>query len=195
MLSRNGICAAFKERAPRQLISDDIDFLMEYLVHSKTNFLDSKANAVVVYDPINPTYSDEPCTGEEKLETVPAPFFEMGMTGHSYSIYNAVYAIAHALYILASSRTHHRAMENGGRLTPLNIPPWKLHALLQRMAFNNSAGEEVTFNEHGQLNGGFRIFTNLVKLFQISPMSRVNIGRLDPSGSALLKDFYSLLRG
>ncbi|XP_048360397.1 vomeronasal type-2 receptor 26-like [Sphaerodactylus townsendi] len=100
------------------------------------------------------------------------------MTGHSYSIYNAVYAIAHALFILASSRTHHRAMENGGRLAPLNIPPWKLHALLQRMAFNNSAGEEVTFNEHGELNGGFDV-TNLVS-FPNKSYVRVQIGRLDP---------------
>uniref|UniRef100_A0ACB8ESR3 Uncharacterized protein n=1 Tax=Sphaerodactylus townsendi TaxID=933632 RepID=A0ACB8ESR3_9SAUR len=284
MLSRNGICAAFIEKAIRQLLSDDFDFLMEFVLNNKMNFLDSKANAVVVYgensvlvwleiimsmptmlsnlsglehvertsagkvwittaqsdfafstvqktydiqmfhgalsftihskeilgfqtflqhvqpswakadgfvkefweqvfdcelpDPINPAYSAKVCTGEEKLETVPAPFFEMGMTGHSYSIYNAVYAIAHALFILASSRTHHRAMENGGRLAPLNIPPWKLHALLQRMAFNNSAGEEVTFNEHGELNGGFDV-TNLVS-FPNKSYVRVQIGRLDP---------------
>ncbi|KAM6449046.1 vomeronasal type-2 receptor 26-like [Liasis olivaceus] len=37
------------------------------------------------------------CSGEEKLEDLPGTFFEMNMIGHSYSIYNSVYAIAHAL--------------------------------------------------------------------------------------------------
>ncbi|XP_062992822.1 vomeronasal type-2 receptor 26-like [Elgaria multicarinata webbii] len=44
---------------------------------------------------------EEDCTGEEKLESLPGPFFEMSMTGHSYNVYNSAHAIAHALYTIA----------------------------------------------------------------------------------------------
>ncbi|XP_077169412.1 vomeronasal type-2 receptor 26-like [Paroedura picta] len=126
----------------------------------------------------NPAMSGETCTEEERLETVPAPFFEMTMTDHSYSIYNAVYAIAHALHILDSSRINQRARAKGSSLASLNVPPWKLHTLLQRIAFNNTIAEEVAFNEHGEMKGGFDI-TNLIT-FPNNSYVRVKIGRVDP---------------
>lgn len=54
----------------------------------------------------------------------------------------------------------------------------QLHSFLQRISFNNSAGDEITFNEHGELAGGFDI-TNLVT-FPNNSYIKVHIGRLDP---------------
>ncbi|XP_025029535.1 vomeronasal type-2 receptor 26-like [Python bivittatus] len=56
------------------------------------------------------TVEENICTGEEKLEMLPEMVFEMHMTAHSYSVYNAVYAIAHALQALDSSLEMQRSV-------------------------------------------------------------------------------------
>ncbi|XP_053117316.1 vomeronasal type-2 receptor 26-like [Hemicordylus capensis] len=127
-------------------------------------------------------YFYRPCTGAEKLESLPAPLFEMSMTGHSYSIYNAVCALAHALHIRLASRSRHRKLEERSRLIPLHMEPWKLHSLLQTISFNNSIGDNVKFNKHGELAAGFDV-TNLVT-FQNDSYVRVKVGRLDPQAPA-----------
>ncbi|XP_060110745.1 vomeronasal type-2 receptor 26-like [Heteronotia binoei] len=129
-------------------------------------------------DSIGTTDFDETCTGDERVESVPAPFFEMSMTGHSYSIYNAVYALAHALHMRDTSRTRHRAIKYGDRLGTLNLETWKIHSFLQKISFNNSAGDEIQFNEDGELVSGFDI-TNLIT-FPNNSYTRVKVGMLDP---------------
>ncbi|XP_077774147.1 vomeronasal type-2 receptor 26-like [Podarcis muralis] len=123
-------------------------------------------------------YIDGTCTGGEKLESLPAPYFEMSMTGHSYSIYNAVYALAHALQIMYSARTIHNRTDGGDRLSHQNLEPWQVHSFLKRISFNNSGGDEITLNEYGELAAGFAI-TNLVT-FRNRSYVRVKVGRLDP---------------
>ncbi|XP_077774164.1 vomeronasal type-2 receptor 26-like [Podarcis muralis] len=118
------------------------------------------------------------CTGEEMLESLPASFFEMSMTGHSYSIYNAVYALAHALQIMFPAGANHKGTESRERLSHQNLKPWQVQSFLQRISFNNSAGDEITLNEYGELAAGFDI-TNLVT-FRNGSYVRVKVGRLDP---------------
>ncbi|XP_061447419.1 vomeronasal type-2 receptor 26-like [Rhineura floridana] len=42
----------------------------------------------------------EICTGEEKQETLPEPLFDLSMSGNSYTVYNAIYALAHSLHAI-----------------------------------------------------------------------------------------------
>lgn len=70
------------------------------------------------------------CTGEEELRTLPGSVFETRMTAHSYSIYNIVYAVAHALDAMHSSQFRHRAIAREGRSQRLNQQPWQVMLLI-----------------------------------------------------------------
>ncbi|XP_054850281.1 vomeronasal type-2 receptor 26-like [Eublepharis macularius] len=77
-------------------------------------------------DSVEKVESSDICTGEEKLETLPGIVFEISMTGQSYSVYNSVYAIAHALHKFYTSRTKVREKVDRGRVNPPNLQPWQV---------------------------------------------------------------------
>ncbi|XP_053119316.1 vomeronasal type-2 receptor 26-like [Hemicordylus capensis] len=121
---------------------------------------------------------DGACTGKERVENLPGPMFEMGMTGHSYSIYNAVHTLAHALDSLHSYTISRRAGREAKSADLQDLQPWKLHPFLHGISFNNSAGETITFNDNREMGGGFEII-NLVT-FSNKSFQRVKVGRVDP---------------
>ncbi|XP_077774236.1 vomeronasal type-2 receptor 26-like [Podarcis muralis] len=113
------------------------------------------------------------CTGKEKLGGLPGAVFEMEMSGQSYSIYNSVHVVAHALHAMYSSKTKHKAI---GDL--LNVQPWQLRPFLRNVRFNNSAGEEIFFDENGDVAAGYDI-VNWV-MFHNKSFRRLLVGRMDP---------------
>ncbi|XP_062992861.1 vomeronasal type-2 receptor 26-like [Elgaria multicarinata webbii] len=118
------------------------------------------------------------CTGEEDLESLPGSFFEMSMTGHSYSIYNSVYALAHALHAMSSSRLRDRAQWDGRGLKFHNKQQWKLHQFLSNVSFHNGAGDKFSFDKNGELIAGFDVVNWIIFLNQ--SFRRVKVGRVDP---------------
>ncbi|XP_032092129.1 vomeronasal type-2 receptor 26-like [Thamnophis elegans] len=121
------------------------------------------------------------CNGKENLESLPGTLFEMEMTGHSYSIYNIVHAIAHALHALSSSRNTERSMIGrvGRKIHIQDI--WKFHYFLRNVAFNNGAGEPVSFDQNGIVATGFDIL-NLIA-FPNNSFLHMKVGNVDHSAS------------
>ncbi|XP_061447411.1 vomeronasal type-2 receptor 26-like [Rhineura floridana] len=118
------------------------------------------------------------CSGDEKLESLPVSVFEMCMTGHSYSIYNAIYAVAHALQNSHSTQSKYRAIVHSGRWKLLNPQQWQLHHILRSISFNNSAGEIVSFDQNRELIAGFDIINWIT--FPNQSFLRVKVGKIDP---------------
>lgn len=76
------------------------------------------------------------CSGEEKLDNLPGTLFEMSMIGQSYSIYNAVHAIAHSLQKMVSSRSKHcKAMPDGAKLDLTNLQYWQVMFYMKNSSF------------------------------------------------------------
>ncbi|XP_070810298.1 vomeronasal type-2 receptor 26-like [Pituophis catenifer annectens] len=116
------------------------------------------------------------CTGKEKLEVLPTSVFEMEMSGHSYSVYNAIYVVAHALHDFYSSIMKSReGRQIKGKF--LNQHLWKLNYMIRRTSFNNSVGQKIGFNENGELETGFDI-TNWITFENLS-FKKVQVGGID----------------
>ncbi|KAM6449126.1 vomeronasal type-2 receptor 26-like [Liasis olivaceus] len=68
---------------------------------------------------------EEICTGEEKLETLPGTLFDTSMSGHSYSIYNAIYIMAYALHAITSAKLKQRVKMKEIRQEGPREQPWQ----------------------------------------------------------------------
>ncbi|XP_060546974.1 vomeronasal type-2 receptor 26-like [Pantherophis guttatus] len=104
--------------------------------------------------------SNNQCTGEESLETLPESVIESSITGHSYSIYNAVYAVAHALQAMLSSKSRKR-----GNIWELSQQSWQ--------CWRNGY-----FDKRGELPTGFDVINWVT--FPNQSFHRIKIGNIAP---------------
>ncbi|KAG6466941.1 type-2 vomeronasal receptor [Crotalus adamanteus] len=121
---------------------------------------------------------DDTCTGEEKLEDIPGALFEAQLTGHSYSIYNAIYVLAQGLHALSLLQYNHRHLVKHKLSEYEGVQPWQLHQFLKSIKFNNSLGEAIVFYDQKKMEGIFDII-NIVT-FPNSTFQRRKVGKVDP---------------
>ncbi|XP_077169464.1 vomeronasal type-2 receptor 26-like [Paroedura picta] len=120
---------------------------------------------------------DEICTEVEKLESLPGSVFEMSMTAHSYSIYMAVYVVAHALHAMQVSMLKHRGWADGERKKFLNQQPWQFHEFLKRASINYTAKYLVSLDSSVELETGLDIINWVT--FPNKSFLRAKVGRTD----------------
>ncbi|XP_029441569.1 vomeronasal type-2 receptor 116-like isoform X1 [Rhinatrema bivittatum] len=105
--------------------------------------------------------------------------------GSSYNVYNAVYALAHALHNMVTS-TAGNTMWTGENRSFVDYLPWKLHHYLRNVHFKNILGEDVSFDENRDLSMGFYI----ISLFFSPNGMQINeiVGQYNPN-APLGQDF------
>ncbi|KAK9405146.1 type-2 vomeronasal receptor [Crotalus adamanteus] len=138
--------------------------------------------------PTSENTSEKICTGFEKLESLPGSLFEVKMSAHSYSMYNAVYAIAHALHHIHFLKFKGKIMVKGQRKKLLNQYSWQLHHILRKVSFNNSAGEKICFDQSGERKAGFDIINWIT--FPNQSFLKAKVGKIDPYASS--KSIFSI---
>ncbi|KAM4872911.1 vomeronasal type-2 receptor 116-like [Thomomys bottae] len=94
------------------------------------------------------------CPEDASLEWLPGHIFDMTMSEVSYNIYNAVYAVAHALHKMILHQTEKPLMGNMKGRLPSSA---QLHPFLKKIQFHNPVGEQVILDEKDKLEAEYDI--------------------------------------
>ncbi|XP_043929407.1 extracellular calcium-sensing receptor-like [Protopterus annectens] len=97
----------------------------------------------------NLTKESKICKGNETLEGMKLDFFNLADLRYSYNVYNAIYAVAHALHDMISCKPGEGPFTNNTCAVLQNFEPWQLFNYIKNTHFRNKNGEEVFFDMHG----------------------------------------------
>ncbi|XP_012369705.1 vomeronasal type-2 receptor 116-like [Octodon degus] len=83
------------------------------------------------------------------------PHFDTAMSDGSYNIYNAVYAVAHALHKMFLQQSEMEPARNGMKMA---FYPWQLHSFLKTLQFKNPGGDQVNLDKKNKVDAKYDIF-------------------------------------
>ncbi|CAK6963513.1 extracellular calcium-sensing receptor-like [Scomber scombrus] len=91
------------------------------------------------------------CTGEEDLENVETEFLDLSNLRPEYNIYKAVYALAYALDDMLQCVPGKGPFSGCSCASLQRLEPWQLVHYLQKVNFTTSFGDQVSFDENGDV--------------------------------------------
>uniref|UniRef100_H3A987 G-protein coupled receptors family 3 profile domain-containing protein n=1 Tax=Latimeria chalumnae TaxID=7897 RepID=H3A987_LATCH len=121
------------------------------------------------------------CSGTEKLQEMTITSVDTPNLIIAYNVYNAVYAVAHALHDLHSCRPGEGPFANRICANIYAFEPWQLLHYVKNVHFRNKVGAEVFFDKNGNPPAVYDILN-----WQLTPdgsMSFVKVGSFTFSAS------------
>uniref|UniRef100_A0A665UQB9 G-protein coupled receptors family 3 profile domain-containing protein n=1 Tax=Echeneis naucrates TaxID=173247 RepID=A0A665UQB9_ECHNA len=91
------------------------------------------------------------CTGQEDLETVQTEFLDILNLRPEYNVYKAVYALAYALHELLQCEPGRGPFSGNSCGDLQRLKPWQVVHYLETVNFTTSFGDEVSFDENGDV--------------------------------------------
>ncbi|XP_013210896.1 vomeronasal type-2 receptor 116-like [Microtus ochrogaster] len=95
------------------------------------------------------------CLSNASLQWLKAQTFDMTFSDESSDIYNAVYAVAHALQEMLLQHVYNQPMDNGKEHYAHCL---KLHSFLRKTCFTNPVGDRMIMNQKENLQEDYGIF-------------------------------------
>ncbi|XP_018520071.2 extracellular calcium-sensing receptor-like [Lates calcarifer] len=91
------------------------------------------------------------CTGQEDLENVETEFLDISNLRPEYNVYKAVYALAYALDNMLRCEPGRGPFSGHSCGNLQRLEPWQLVYYLEKVNFTTSSGDQVSFDENGDV--------------------------------------------
>ncbi|XP_019200703.1 extracellular calcium-sensing receptor-like [Oreochromis niloticus] len=91
------------------------------------------------------------CTGQEDLENVNTEILDISNLRPEYNVYKAVYALAYSLDDMLQCKPGRGPFSEQSCATLQSMQPWQLLYYLERVNFTTPFGDQVSFDENGDV--------------------------------------------
>uniref|UniRef100_F7DNP4 G-protein coupled receptors family 3 profile domain-containing protein n=1 Tax=Xenopus tropicalis TaxID=8364 RepID=F7DNP4_XENTR len=91
------------------------------------------------------------CTGKERVDSIDPNIFDVSNFRFTHKVYTAVLSVAHALHQMNNCVPGKGPFKNGSCADIYNHQPWQLLHYIKHIRFNNLSGDEISFDENGDV--------------------------------------------